>query len=142
MSAFCLMNMTKTIFIVMIMTMMTMVMMMLVRVLSDDNDNDGNDDEPRVACLCVCFVCALSSHIRHTPPHPLLGQDHHEDADADEDEEDHEDMNKLYDDVDHLFSSGSSVKGQLDLQALKIGVETYLWAFLVFHALMECLGPL
>ena len=47
----------------------------------DAGDDENDDDDPRVACMCVCFVCALSSHIRHTPPHPLLGQDDDENED-------------------------------------------------------------
>ena len=41
----------------------------------------------------MCFVCALSSHISHTPPHPLLGQDHQVDdnvVDHDDDDDEHD----------------------------------------------------
>ena len=72
----------------------------------DDNDDDDDDNLHLVACLCVCFVRALSSHIRHTPPHPLLGQDDDEDDYDYADEDNEEDTKELGDyNVDYLFSS-------------------------------------
>ena len=75
----------------------------------DDDDDDGDDDNDDdnlhlVACLCVCFVRALSSHIRHTPPHPLLGQDGDDDDHpllGQDGEDDYHHPHHLPDDDDH-----------------------------------------